>query len=219
MNIKKSNGQTLHFQKNNIYDDYNRRIYALVGQNQAILDIGCATGKLLESLEKDKNCLVFGVEFDGKMADEAKKRCRNVFCLDIESCENLPFEKAFFDAIIFADVLEHLKRPDLVLKKLTPYLKQKGSLLISLPNMAFFSVRFGLLFGNFNYSEYGLLDKSHLRFFTLKTARKLIEDCGFKITQLEGYNQVRMRYFMLRPLGKIFKTFFATDFIIKAVSK
>lgn len=212
-----SDSRLLYFQKSKIYDDFNHRIYALVEPNQMILDIGCATGKLLWSLKKNKNCQVFGIEFNKEMAEEAKKRCQNVMCVDIESCENLYFEKDLFDIIIFADVLEHLKRPDIVLKNIIPYLKKNGCLLISIPNAAFFTVRFNLLFGNFKYTEYGVLDKSHLRFFTLKTARKLIEESGFKITQLEGYNQVRMRYFILKPLGKIFKNLFASDFIIKAV--
>ncbi|MDD5594673.1 MAG: class I SAM-dependent methyltransferase [Candidatus Omnitrophica bacterium] len=210
--------QTQSFlQKEQIYDDFNHRIYALLENNQTILDIGCATGKLLESAKKNKNCQVFGVEADKAMAQEAKKRCENISCIDIESQEDLPFKKTFFDVIIFADVLEHLNRPDLVLQRATPYLKKNGYLLISLPNIAFFTVRLGLLFGNFAYTEHGVLDKSHLRFFTLKSAKRLIEESGFKITQLEGYNQVKMRYFLLRPLGKIFKGLFATDFIIKAV--
>jgi hypothetical protein len=61
------------------------------------------------------------------------------------------------------------------------------------------------------------MDKTHLRFFTLKTARRLIEASGYKIIRLEGYNQVKARYFFLRPLGKMWKSLFATDFIVKAV--
>jgi len=201
------------------YDDFNHRIPELVEGGKRILDVGCATGKLLEYLEKNKNCLAFGIEIDADMADEANKRSGKTTCVDIESCADLPFEKVSFDTIIFADVLEHLKRPDIVLRKIIPYLKEGGYFLFSIPNVAFLTVRLGLLFGKFGYTEYGVLDKTHLRFFTLRTARKLIEESGLKIIHLEGYNQVSPRYFFLRPLGRIFKTLFATDFIIKAVIK
>lgn len=207
----------MFFAKNTKYDDFNERISELVENRSKVLDIGCATGKLVEYLKQNKQCRVFGVEVSSDMALEAGKRCGGITCVDIESCENLPFEKESFDIIILADVLEHLKRPDIVLRKIIPYLKSNGYLLFSIPNIAFVSVRFNLLFGKFRYTEYGVLDKTHLRFFTLKTARGLIEECGLKIILLEGYNQVRARYFILRPLGRILKTFFATDFIIKAV--
>ncbi|MDD4899084.1 MAG: class I SAM-dependent methyltransferase [Candidatus Omnitrophica bacterium] len=202
--------------KDTYYDAYNFRIAQLVENGNKVLDIGCATGRLLEYLQNEKSCEVKGIEVDCAMAKEAQERCKDVACLDIESCNSLPFEKNYFDVVIFADCLEHLKRPDLVLKTIIPYLKKSGILLVSLPNIAFLSVRLGLLFGNFNYTQYGLLDKTHLRFFTLKSAKNLIEGNGFKIIKIEGYNQVRARFFFVRPLGKIFKSLFATDFIIKA---
>ena len=209
----------MFFSKDTKYDDFNRRIPRLVAEGSKVLDVGCATGKLLEYLKDNKRCQVFGVEVDRDMAEEANKRCGNVSCVNIEECENLLFEKGEFDIIIFADVLEHLKRPDEVLKRILPHLKDGGYFLFSVPNIAFITVRLGLLFGKFEYAEYGVLDKTHLRFFTLKAVRKLIEERGLKITHLEGYNQVRARFFMLKPLGRIFKTFFATDFVIKAVIK
>ena len=209
----------MFFSKDTKYDDFNRRIPRLVAEGSKVLDVGCATGKLLEYLKDNKRCQVFGVEVDRDMAEEANKRCGNVSCVNIEECENLLFEKGEFDIIIFADVLEHLKRPDEVLKRILPHLKDGGYFLFSVPNVAFITVRLGLLFGKFEYAEYGVLDKTHLRFFTLKAVRKLIEERGLKITHLEGYNQVRARFFMLKPLGRIFKTFFAADFVIKAVIK
>lgn len=206
------------FQKKQKYDLFNNKIYELVECGKIVLDIGCATGKLLENLKKNKNCQVFGIESDKEMAKEAARICENLICDDVESC-NLPFQKEFFDIIIFADVLEHLKRPDLLLEKLKFYIKRNGCLLISIPNIAFFLARLNLFFGKFDYVEYGIMDKTHLRFFTLKTAKRLIEESGYKIVYLQGYNQVKARYFLLKPLGKIFKTLFATDFIIKAVIK
>jgi len=207
------------FQKRQGYDLYNYRIYELVPEGSRVLDVGCATGKLLEALEKNKGCRTFGIESVNAMAREAAKRCKNIVTSDIESPGDLPFEKNSFDCIVFADVLEHLKRPDEVLKKMREYLKSEGSLLVSCPNVAFISVRLSLLFGNFNYTEYGLLDKSHLRFFTAKSARSLIEQAGYALLGFEGYNQVRLRFCFIKPLGKIWKNLFATDFIITARKK
>ena len=207
------------FQKQGKYVSYNYRIFNLISPNKKVLDVGCATGKLLEELKSKKDCYTVGIEAEMNESQEAKIRCDQLIQGDIEKLEALPFSEGFFDVIVFADVLEHLRRPDEVLKKMRAYLKDDGQFLISIPNIAFISIRLGLLFGMFNYTEYGLLDKTHLRFFTLKTAKKLIEESGYKIIYLEGYNQVKLRYFFLKPLGKIFKTIFATDFIIKAVIK
>lgn len=204
------------FEKKQGYDWYNERIFDLVPEGSTVLDVGCATGRLLEALAQKKKCQTFGIEVDAKMATDAHARCKEVVPADIESAGPLPFSRGFFDCIVFADVLEHLKRPDEVLKKAKDYLKDTGILLISLPNIAFISVRLGLLSGRFDYTEYGLLDKSHLRFFTAKTAKRLIAQSGYMLTGFEGYNQVRPRFGFVKPLGKVWKNLFASDFIITA---
>lgn len=199
------------------YDDFNQRIFSMVKPESRVLDIGAATGRLAGNLKTIKKCYVAAVEIDNNMSRQARVRCDELVCGDIESNKELSFEKKSFDTVIFADVLEHLRDPAKVLRKSKEYLKDDGNVLISIPNIGFISVRLQLLLGKFDYSEYGPLDKTHLRFFTLKTAKELIENCGYRIVHLEGYNQVKARYFFLRPLGKIFKTLFATDFIIEAV--
>lgn len=201
------------------YDDFNQRIFSMVKPGSRVLDIGAATGKLCENLKTRKNCYVAAVEIDSNMSRRAKARCDELFSGDIESNSALPFAKKSFDTVIFADVLEHLRNPEEVLRKSKEYLRDGGNLLVSIPNIGFVTVRLQLLLGKFDYSEYGPLDKTHLHFFTLKTAKELIEGCGYKIIRLEGYNQVKARYFFLRPLGRAFKTLFATDFIIKAAIK
>lgn len=205
------------FQKREKYSDYNYKIYDLISPNKKVLDVGCATGKLLERLKKEKDCYTVGIEINGGMARKAKRRCDEVIIADVEKLSDLSFSDKFFDIIVFADALEHLKRPDIALKRFRKYLADYGCILISIPNVAFITVRLNLLLGRFNYTEYGLMDKTHLRFFTLKTVKKLIGESGYKIIYIEGYNQVRNRYFFLKPLGRLRKTLFATDFIIKAV--
>lgn len=207
------------FRKNHKHTLYNYRLYSLIEEDKKVLDVGCATGELLKNLKEKKSCYTVGIEVDEEMAKEAQEKCDQLILGDIEMLNEPPFSANFFDIIILGDVLEHMRRPDEVLRKLKDYLRENGYIFVSIPNVAFISVRFGLLFGRFNYTEYGPLDKSHLRFFTLKTAKRLIEENGYKITHLEGYNQIRARYFLLKPLGRLWKTLFATDFIIKAVKK
>ena len=201
-----------------MYNDYNRRIFQLVESAKNVLDVGCATGKLLEKLRDEKGCYTVGIEMDGVLAGQARQRCHQLIIGNVETLD-LPFQAKQFDVIVFADVVEHLRNPEDVLRKLQTYLEDDGSVVISIPNIAFVTARLNLLFGRFDYTEYGIMDRGHLHFFTLETARKLITSCGFRIVLVEGYNQVRDRYFVLRPLGRLWKTLFATDLIVKAVKE
>jgi SAM-dependent methyltransferase len=88
-----------------------------------------------------------------------------------------------FDKVLLLDVLEHLRQPDKLLQDCRSFLKPNGHLIVSLPNIANITVRLMLLFGGFNYTERGLLDKTHIRFFTRKTARKLLESNGYRIVE------------------------------------
>lgn len=122
-----------------------------------------------------------------------------------------------------ADVLEHLPHPSSVLKKLKKNLKKEGYFIISVPNVANWSIRFRLLFGKFDYTEYGILDKSHLRFFTRKSLERLIEEVGLKIKKLEvtpnipfiSYNDRTAR--LAYELTKLWKGLLACQFIVKVV--
>ena len=86
-----------------------------------------------------------------------------------------------FDKVLLQDVLEHLRYPESVLKDCTRVLKPNGQVVVSVPNIANITVRLSLLFGKFEYTDRGILDKTHLRFFTQKTARRMLEECGYEI--------------------------------------
>jgi SAM-dependent methyltransferase len=90
-----------------------------------------------------------------------------------------------FDVIVAGDILEHLPRPEVLLGSLKPLLKPGGVLLLSLPNVANVTVRLGLLLGRFTYAPRGILDRTHLRFYTRATGRALLEDNGFRIASVE----------------------------------
>ena len=170
------------------YDQFNlspwgghAKIVELVGKNKKVLDVGCATGLLAKELKKRGN-KIYGIEIDPEQAEIAKKFCEETLMGDIENIE-IPYKPNYFDVILFADILEHLKAPEQVLSKLSKFLKNDGFCIVVLPNIAHIYVRIKLLFGIFKYEEIGILDRTHLRFFTYKTARKLIEDSGFQVEE------------------------------------
>jgi 2-polyprenyl-3-methyl-5-hydroxy-6-metoxy-1,4-benzoquinol methylase len=86
-----------------------------------------------------------------------------------------------FDVIVFGDVLEHLSDPQQVLQDIKPYLNENGILVLSLPNIALWRIRIALLFGKFEYSDRGVLDRTHLRFFTLQSAQALVRQAGYTL--------------------------------------
>lgn len=143
-----------------------------LGSGKKVLDVGCNKG-YIKALAK--GCDFYGIDFDSRDLREAKKiGYKQVFQLDLNDFAKLQL-KGKFNVIMLADILEHLIFPEKVLKYFVDhYLEDDGTVLISLPNVANFVIRLNLLFGNFNYTESGILDKTHLHLYTLKTARKLI---------------------------------------------
>lgn len=143
-----------------------------------VLEVGTATGYLTSELVK-LGCAVTGIEQDAQMAEIARPYCRNM-C--VENIEEMEFSRlGRYDAIVFGDVIEHLRNPRAVLEKLSGLLKPGGKILISIPNVANIWVRLNLLFGRFDYGRVGILDETHLRFFTLKTAKQLVVDSGLDV--------------------------------------
>lgn len=143
-----------------------------------VLEIGTATGYLTAEMRK-LGCKVTGVEQDPEMAEIARQYCHKMLVGDIETLDFKDLGR--YNAVILGDVLEHVRNPRVVLEKVSGLLKPGGKVLISLPNVANIWIRLNLLLGRFNYSRVGLLDESHLRFFTLQTSRKLATDSGLDI--------------------------------------
>lgn len=156
----------------------------LVRPGTTVLDVGCAGGHIAAELRK-KGCVVHGIEIDPSAAAKAREICASVVEGDFDSLQSLPFAPGTFDHILVLDVLEHMRRPDRALAVLGPLLKPDGTLICSIPNVARFEVRIGLLFGRFDYGDGGALSKGHLRFFTRRTARQLIEEAGLCVETIE----------------------------------
>jgi glycosyltransferase involved in cell wall biosynthesis len=148
-----------------------------------VLEIGTATGYLSSEMVA-RGCSVTGIEQDPEMAETASEHCREMLVGDIETLDLDGLGK--YDAIVFGDILEHLRDPRSVLLRVHKFLKPGGKVLISLPNIANIWVRLNLLFGRFNYRRVGILDESHLRFFTLHTMRQLADDAGLDVISVKA---------------------------------
>ena len=159
------------------------KIVSLVPPATRVLEFGCATGYMTEVLKTRLGCTVVGIEIDRDAAALAEQHAERVIVGDAETIDyaaELAGEE--FDVVLFADVLEHLKEPDDVLRRVRPFVAENGVVIASVPNIAHASVRLALLGGEFRYREWGLLDDTHLRFFTRASIQDLFEETGYVIT-------------------------------------
>lgn len=144
-----------------------------------VLEVGCGEGQLGRRL-KECNQVVYGIEIDPSAARAAASVLDRVYTENVEEFEfNLSDE--FFDTIILGDVLEHLVDPWELLVKMKRHLAKEGVIISSIPNLQYFPILWDLIRGRFEYRTHGILDKTHLRFFTAKEVRKLFTDTGYKI--------------------------------------
>ncbi len=155
--------------------------------NSRVLDIGCGTGNLGKFLKQQGN-QCFGITVSGEEAEMARKKLDGVAVVDVEIAEALPFQKEYFDVIILADVLEHLRDPVHILKLVKQYLRPSGWLIVSIPNVANLIIRINLLRGRFDYDRVGILDSTHLRFYTMKSACSLLTSTGYEIKETKFTN-------------------------------
>jgi glycosyltransferase involved in cell wall biosynthesis len=143
-----------------------------------VLEVGTATGYLSAEMSK-RGCKVTGIEHDHQMARIAGQFCHRMIQADVEELDLSDLGQ--FDAIVLGDVLEHLRHPARFLKNVVSLLKPGGKILLSLPNVANIWIRLNLLMGRFNYSRVGILDETHLQFFTLESSMKIANDSGLEV--------------------------------------
>lgn len=158
------------------------KIMQWIKPGEDILDVGCSSGYFGEQLMRLRNATVWGLELDHSDAIKAKKRgYQEVYEGDLDTFDWTALGGKKFNSILFVDVLEHVKDPLAVLEAAQKLLKPGGFIYISTPNIAHISVRVELLEGNFDYESTGILDSTHLRFFTTKNIIKLFHDAGMEI--------------------------------------
>ncbi|MBF0380628.1 MAG: class I SAM-dependent methyltransferase [Magnetococcales bacterium] len=163
------------------YNSARVEMLSLIPQgSRRILDVGCGAGELGKGCKELCGAeYVVGIEYNKQAAELAQNSLDKVIQGDVETLE-LPFAQGFFDCIIYADILEHLINPDVVLKKHVAHLAPNGKIVASIPNVRYFAVLSQLVDGHWTYEEQGILDRDHLRFFTLKEMLALFADAGLK---------------------------------------
>ena len=177
-----------------------------------VLDVGCATGYLAARLTAS-GCAVVGFERDPAAAAAAEAHCDLVVVGDIESEGDRARIPGQYDVVLLGDVLEHLVHPEPVLRAMRPLLADRGVAIASIPNIACWPARLALLRGEFDYAEYGIFDRTHLRFFTRRSARALVRAAGFQV-ESEGFTPVE------RPPGRLRRAMpIATDVAYKTLMR
>jgi methionine biosynthesis protein MetW len=156
-------------------------IAGMIPRGARVLDVGCGTGSITKLIQDNCDAQVIGIEPEFARADLAKTRGVNVRTgyLDRQTIDQL----GLFDVLLFADVLEHLPNPQAILLLAREALKPGGFVIISVPNIAHWSVRIDIARGRFQYQAYGIMDATHLRWFTAATAKSFVASAGFKITE------------------------------------
>jgi len=152
-------------------------------EDRRVLDVGCGTGEYARELRKQ------GVEVHGVTLSDAEREkafgvMKRTVIANVETWTP-DYPDGFFDALLMSHVLEHLVDPLTALQKLSALLRPGGRVYIALPNIAFWRYRFRVLLGKFDYEETGPMDRSHLRFFTYRSARALVEESGFDVLRTE----------------------------------
>jgi methionine biosynthesis protein MetW len=166
------------------YFEFDRpELRALVPEEaRRVLDVGCGAGALGAALREERGIEVVGLELSADAAVRARERLDAVVEADLDDLEELPFERGSFDAMVFGDVLEHLHDPHRLLRVLRPWLADDGVIVASIPNVGHWSVVLPLLAQDrWPYADSGLLDRTHVHFFTLAEAELMLRDCGLAI--------------------------------------
>ncbi len=168
------------------YRQERREVEALIPQNtMKVLDVGCGEGIFGKRLLERGVQEVIGIEVNPDACIQARKNLSSLVNGNIEEIE-LDFDEGHFDCVVLADVLEHLNDPLSALKKLKKFVSASGTIVASIPNIRYWGIINMLIEGHWKYGDYGILDKTHLRFFTKKEIEKLFADAGFEITDINA---------------------------------
>lgn len=153
-------------------------ILRMVGSNMRVLEAGCSSGHVSKAL-RECGCSVVGIEIDPDAAQAASAWLERVIVGNLEEVQVWEeLNGDLFDVIVFGDVLEHLRDPLSALRASLVYLKQGGAIVVSVPNIAHADIKISLMNGEFPYADSGLLDRTHVHFFTKDTLLELLSEAG-----------------------------------------
>jgi 2-polyprenyl-3-methyl-5-hydroxy-6-metoxy-1,4-benzoquinol methylase len=170
-------------------------------KSKTFLDVGCGTGEFAARVKAARGAMVWGVELNAEAATIAKDKLDRVLVQNFE--EGIDLNNAKFDCIIFNDVLEHMYDPWSALHVARKHLTPTGVVVASIPNVKFFRTLWDLIVHDqWEYVDSGILDRTHIRFFTKSGVRKLFNDAGFVVQKIEGINQRKLgrKYMVLNTL-------------------
>lgn len=159
-------------------------MYDHIAPNSTLLDFGCSTGYFGAYIKEQKQCVVYGAEISDDRF-EAEKVLDGVYTFDLDGEWPKELYERTYDYLFFGDVIEHVKDPRLVLEKCQKLLKPKGKIFISTPNIAHISTRLELMSGNFEYEPMGILDETHLKYFTKSSLQKIVTNAGYQIDLID----------------------------------
>ena len=188
--------------------------------NNKVLEIGCGTGNTGRALkENGKATEVIGVEIIPEIAKTAGTKLDKVICGDIEVLD-LPYRE-YFDYVIAGDVLEHLYNPWAIINKIKIYIKKGGYVIASIPNVRNWRILKDLILkGEWKYVSAGILDNTHLRFFTKKSIIELFKNNGFSEIRIIPAFKVKSKKNKFNLINiftfGLFEEFFTTQYIVKA---
>ncbi|MEJ2255177.1 MAG: class I SAM-dependent methyltransferase [Nitrospirota bacterium] len=204
--------------KEALYRGKSRRYFAHVREDviahvpprpNRVLDVGCASGATLAALKaRGKAAETVGVDIVDVLIDSPDR----FLCLDVEN-EDMELAENYFDVIICADILEHLVDPWTVVRKLAHLLNEGGLFISSVPNIRDFRSLISIMRGDFHYSEEGVLDKGHIRFFCLKNIVHLHRNADLKVEKVQRILRRRRKRLNRATLG-IFKEFLTPQYVI-----
>jgi len=174
-----------------IHFNYNPDILKIMPANlKRVIEVGCSSGALAKAYRgMNSECVYTGIEIDPGFADVAKAACSEVICGNIESFDEVEFLKLFpSDCWVFGDTLEHLYDPWALLRRIRPHLVQGAQIIACIPNAQHWSIQANLNAGLFRYQDQGLMDRTHIRWFTRVSIVEMFESTGYIIT--EGFPRI-----------------------------
>ena len=168
-------------------------ILEMVGNHKRVMEVGAGPGSITKLLINKLGCKVSAIEIDDDSVKSLKEYCDSVYQLDLNN-QNWVAEvgsDSLFDVVVAADVLEHLNDPLSVLLNFKKLIKTDGSIIVSLPHIGHSVIYACLMDNDFEYRDWGLLDRTHIRFFCIKNMQQLFDDAGLKI--------INVKYVLRKP--------------------
>lgn len=197
---------TEYSNKSDTYYQHNRdeMLKYIPVKSQKILEVGCGNGAFGKLVKEKIKCEYWGIEPDSRFTEVAKQNLDFFLNLTFDNEIDLPTNA--FDLIVFNDVLEHVLYPEEIIQTCKKFLKNEGCILSSIPNIRHIPYLYRLFYlGEFEYELSGIMDRTHFRFFTFKSVKRMYERCGFKIILNEGINKfIPIKFKILVFLANLF---------------